>query len=87
MIGLTLMGSAPNHPICVGDLIVTSRLCGICKDGTWARTISRWYRLEHPATLDAFMDRNVGRVRREDIHPVRMQDVILMTTFEQAEEM
>ncbi len=86
MIGLALMGSAPNHPICVDDLIVTSRLCGICQEGTWARTISRWYRLEHPATLDAFMERNVGRVRREDVHPVRMRDVILMTTFEQAEE-
>ncbi|WP_324755188.1 DUF6634 family protein [Roseovarius sp. Pro17] len=87
MIGLALMGSASNHPKYVGDLIVTSRLCGICKDGTWARTISRWYRLEDAATLDTFMDGNAGGVRREDIHPVRMRDVVLMTTFEQAEEM
>ncbi|MFX0547338.1 DUF6634 family protein [Roseovarius sp. S1116L3] len=86
MIGLALMGSAPDHPTCVGELIATSRLCGICKDGTWARTASRWYRLEHPFTLDAFMERNAGKVLREAVNPVCMRDALLMTACEQAEE-
>jgi hypothetical protein len=81
-----LMGHAPDHPICVGDLIVTSRLCGLCTDGTWARTISRWYRLEQPATVDAFMERNASKVKREAIHPLRTRDALLIAAWEQVEE-
>ncbi len=82
-----LMGHAPDHPNCVGELIVTSRLCGLCKDSTWARTVSRWYRLEEPATLEAFMERNAARVERRVVHPLRTRDALLMTTWEQVAEM
>ena len=36
----------------MAKLINTSRLCGIDTEKTWARTASRWYRLNDPATSE-----------------------------------
>lgn len=45
-----LIGLVCGHPILSARWIRTSRLCGIDPDGTWARTASRWYRLEDSST-------------------------------------
>ncbi len=81
--GATLMGSAPEHPICVGKLIMTSRLCGIAEDGSWARTISRWYRLEHPATLEAFLERHGKKGSGAPLAPLKLWQALASAAREQ----
>jgi hypothetical protein len=46
-----LAGLSTGHPELVGEnrLIGTSDLWLLSKDHTWARTLSRWYRLGRPA--------------------------------------
>lgn len=46
-----LAGLSSGHPELVGDnrLIGTSDLWLLSRDHTWARTLSRWYRLGRPA--------------------------------------
>lgn len=46
-----LAGLSSGHPLLPGEArpIVTSDLCLIAEDQTWARTLSRWYRLGRPA--------------------------------------
>ena len=46
-----LAGLSTGHPKLVGEnrLIGTSDLWLLSKDHTWARTLSRWYRLGRPA--------------------------------------
>ena len=46
-----LIGLASGHPTLPGKErpIVTSRLWLMSSDGTWARTLSRWYHLGRPA--------------------------------------
>ena len=85
-IGLALIGSALDHPVYAGKTIKTSRLCGICKDGTWARTVSRWCRLEHPVMLDALFDCNAARVVKEALKPVCLREALFIIACEQAEE-
>lgn len=48
---MCLAGLSFGHPLLMGDArpIVTSDLCLIAQDRTWARTLSRWYRLGRPA--------------------------------------
>lgn len=46
--GAILVGKQTGHPVLKGQLIKTSRLCGIDGGQTWARTVSRWYRLKNP---------------------------------------
>jgi hypothetical protein len=48
---ICLMGLSAGHPLLPGDgrAIVTSDLCLLADDQTWARTLSRWYRLGRPA--------------------------------------
>jgi len=45
-----LVGRSTGHPIFngAGRLIATSDLILMSKDGEWARTLSRWYRLGEP---------------------------------------
>ena len=49
---LCLAGLSFEHPLLTGQArpIVTSDLCLIADDHTWARTLSRWYRLGRPAS-------------------------------------
>jgi hypothetical protein len=49
--GALLLGRPTNHPFCTGPISNTSRLCGLDPHGRWARTASRWYRLDHVTTL------------------------------------
>ena len=46
-----LAGLSTGHPTLVGEnrLISTSELWLLSKDRSWARTLSRWYRLGRPA--------------------------------------
>lgn len=46
-----LAGLSLGHPLLPGEArpIVTSDLCLIADDHSWARTLSRWYRLGRPA--------------------------------------
>ena len=46
-----LIGLSTNHPLLPGDgrQIVTSDLVLMSQDRSWARTLSRWYRLGRPA--------------------------------------
>ena len=83
--GALLMGSAPDHPICVGNLIMTSYLCGIAEDGSWARTISRWYRLQEPATLDAFLKRNSKKVSGVVPEPLKLWQMLAIAAKGQEE--
>lgn len=43
--GAILIGIQTGHPTLDGYLINTSRLCGMCSEGKWARTATRWYQL------------------------------------------
>ena len=43
--GAILIGIQTGHPTLEGYLINTSRLCGMCSEGKWARTKTRWYQL------------------------------------------
>lgn len=43
--GAILVGAQDGHPTLRGKFINTSRLCGLDKEGAWARTSTRWYRL------------------------------------------
>tara|TARA_R110002072_G_scaffold10478_1_gene48650 strand:+ start:10140 stop:10760 length:621 start_codon:yes stop_codon:yes gene_type:complete len=43
--GAILIGIQTGHPSLSGHLINTSRLCGMCSEGKWARTATRWYQL------------------------------------------
>lgn len=54
--GAILVGVHTGHPTIEGALINTSRLCGIDAYKTWARTASRWYRLNDPATSEDFVE-------------------------------
>ena len=47
--GLSLMGFAAGHPLLSARKIVTSPLWVLAPDLTWARTLSRFYRLGLPA--------------------------------------
>lgn len=49
--GALLLGRPSNHPFCKGPISNSSRLCGIDPHGRWARTASRWYRLDRMTTL------------------------------------
>lgn len=46
-----LMGLSIGHPLLpgIGRPIITSDLVLLATDGSWARTMSRWYRLGTPA--------------------------------------
>jgi len=43
--GVILIGIQTGHPILEGNLINTSRICGMCSEGKWARSATRWYQL------------------------------------------
>ncbi|MEL7281502.1 MAG: DUF6634 family protein [Pseudomonadota bacterium] len=45
-----LVGEVDAHPASIGPMIRTSPLCGLDPDFRWARTVSRWYRLENRST-------------------------------------
>ena len=83
--GAVLMGSAPDHPICIGNLIMTSCLCGIAEDGSWARTVSRWYRLRAPATLEGFLERNGKKESRMFLQPLKLWQMLAITAKEREE--
>jgi len=50
--GAILIGMQVGHPTLKGPLINTSRLCAIDSGKAWARTASRWYRLDNGGTTD-----------------------------------
>lgn len=52
--GVRLVGTPNGHPTCQGPIMRSSRLCGLDPAGTWARTISRWFRLEQHLTAATF---------------------------------
>jgi len=60
--GAILVGTPAGHPTCVGPLMRTSRLCGLDKGSTWARTATRWYRLANPESQDNMFKRYGARV-------------------------
>ncbi|WP_371687454.1 DUF6634 family protein [Thalassococcus sp. S3] len=49
-----LVGEVGSHPASIGPMIRTSPLCGLDTDFRWARTVSRWYRLEARSTPEGF---------------------------------
>lgn len=49
---LTLSGRAIDHPLLGSQLIDTSLLIHVTSDEKWARTLSRWYRLEESRKVD-----------------------------------
>lgn len=51
-----LWGTPEGHPTCKGPLMRSSPLCGLDPQGKWARTVSRWYRLERMLAIDEFVD-------------------------------
>jgi hypothetical protein len=55
--GVILVGMQTGHPTLSGLLINTSRLCGMAFDLTWARTTSRWYKLDERVTPEKLVDR------------------------------
>lgn len=81
--GAMLIGSAPDHPVCEGTLIATSRLCGIAEDGSWARTTSRWYRLEHPATLEEILQRHAKESHGVPVVPLKLWQALAIAAREQ----
>ena len=60
--GAILLGTPTGHPTCRGPLSHTSRLCGIDPSGTWARTVSRWYRLARMSNFDTLSRAHGGRI-------------------------
>lgn len=48
-----LVGYAENHPRLGSKIITTSQLFAVDPEGKWARTLSRFYRLEQAAALHA----------------------------------
>ena len=60
--GAILVGLQTGHPFLKGRLINSSRLCGIDINKTWARTASRWYRLDEQATEDDLGEQLGGKV-------------------------
>ena len=49
---LALEGMVTGHPQFDGQWVTTSPLVALDPEGRWARTLSRWYRLEEPASED-----------------------------------
>ncbi|MEJ6404079.1 DUF6634 family protein [Yoonia sp. 2307UL14-13] len=49
-----LVGEVDGHPASIGPMIRTSPLCGLDRDFSWARTVSRCYRLEDRSTPEDF---------------------------------
>ncbi len=47
--GLHLVGQASDHPIHGSRPVMTTQLWWADPEGTWARSLSRFYRLGHPA--------------------------------------
>ena len=43
-----LWGDVSDHPKLGTDMITTSRLIALDRDAGWARSVSRWYRLDRP---------------------------------------
>lgn len=76
--GAILVGSQTGHPFLKGQLINTSRLCGIDIDidRTWARTASRWYQLGDPASSKDMVERLGDRVAGLEHLMLDAQEVI-----------
>ncbi|WP_152541118.1 DUF6634 family protein [Sulfitobacter noctilucae] len=55
--GAILLGIQSGHPTLRSRLINTSRLCGIAADQSWARTASRWYRVQNLLRQEDLVDR------------------------------
>lgn len=53
--GAYLLGTPTGHPACRGPLIRSSPLCGLDSHGKWARTVSRWYRLQRMLAIGEFI--------------------------------
>lgn len=51
-----LVGLSTGHPVLAGEnrKIATSDLWLLADDGSWARTLSRWYRLGRPGDQSGF---------------------------------
>ena len=49
--GLRLVGYATNHPLFGEAAVMTSPVCFADPNGTWVRTLSRFYRLGSPIEL------------------------------------
>lgn len=49
---LNLQGQVCGHPRLGTTFVRTSMLIHVTDDGLWARTISRWYRLQKPRVID-----------------------------------
>lgn len=74
--GAMLVGLQTGHPVLKGPLINTSRLCGIDIDRTWARTASRWYRVDDPASSKDMVERLGDRVAGLEHLMLDAQEVI-----------
>ncbi len=61
--GAILIGVQSGHPTLRGNVINTSKLCGIDNDYAWARTATRWYKLgqlAEPKDVDLFRRGNAS---------------------------
>jgi hypothetical protein len=83
--GAFLFGSPTGHPFCRGPLSHTSRLCGIDPQGRWARTSSRWYRLERMARLDDLKAAYAGALRRWAGCELTIDDVMAIIEEDRSE--
>lgn len=64
--GAILVGAQDGHPTLRGKFINTSRLCGLDKEGAWARTSTRWYRLGQNGSRRELCSLLYGRVGLAD---------------------
>jgi hypothetical protein len=77
--GAILVGLQTGHPFLKGRLINTSRLCGIDPGQTWARTVTRWYRLYEQAkaeTLGEQLGEKTQALKPLMLEFTQVQDVV-----------
>ena len=72
--GPLLVGRVKGHPRLGDRWITTSLLIGIDPALTWARTWSRWYRIEHRMTCDEITAAR-GRALRPEILDIEDEDL------------
>ena len=81
-----LVGLVHDHPILSTCWLRTTRLCGIDPGGKWARTNSRWYRLDEPSTLEHIAKQLGDRGRAVSGVALSLEEALARTRHAQATE-
>jgi len=77
--GVILVGMQTGHPTISGALINSSRVCGMAHDLSWARTFSRWYRLDamvYRETLIEALGNRLAGLKHLTLQPSEIQAAI-----------